>query len=168
MFNSLSIANYFLSLSFKEGNLVSPMKLVKLVYIAHGWHLGLTSRPLIKETTEAWMYGPVVPVIYRAFKPYGNKPIKRLYFESPEVIGDYNRINHSNGLPDFLTEVWNKYKTFSATQLSDLTHQMNTPWFDTWHKNHGAIRSGAVIPNDSIMEHYKVKALKDTKDYERA
>ncbi len=33
------------------------------------------SKPLINETFQAWMYGPVIPEIYNDFKLYGSRPI---------------------------------------------------------------------------------------------
>ena len=42
----------------------TPMHVIKLVYLAHGWMLGFTSRALINEAVEAWTYGPVVPSTY--------------------------------------------------------------------------------------------------------
>ena len=44
------------------------MHVLKLVYLAHGWMLGLHKRPLIKEQVEAWLYGPVILVLYQKYK----------------------------------------------------------------------------------------------------
>lgn len=75
MHNPLAIANYFIELAKNDDNLVSPMKLQKLVYFAHGWCLALADKPLINEKVEAWQYGPVVGSLYREFKKYGNEGI---------------------------------------------------------------------------------------------
>ena len=37
------------------------MHAIKLVYLCHGWMLGIYGRSLIGEPVEAWRYGPVVP-----------------------------------------------------------------------------------------------------------
>jgi len=75
MHNPLAIANYFIELAKNDANLVSPMKLQKLVYFALGWCLALADKPLINEKVEAWQYGPVVGSLYREFKKYGNEGI---------------------------------------------------------------------------------------------
>jgi len=38
---------------------ISTMKLQKLLYLAQGWNLALTGKPLFREDFEAWASGPV-------------------------------------------------------------------------------------------------------------
>jgi len=59
----LAVANYFIKKSQDDGIAVTPMQLVKLVYIAHGWHLGLHHSQLLTESIQAWKYGPVIPSV---------------------------------------------------------------------------------------------------------
>ena len=82
-----AVANYFLDCAKEDGESLTLLKLVKLVYLAHGWHLGLTGDPLIKENVEAWRYGPVVPSIYHDLKIFGNNAITR-YASWPDRQGD--------------------------------------------------------------------------------
>src|SRR5215510_7158653 len=70
-YDSKAAANWFLDL----GQPLTPMKLQKLVYFAHGWSLALTGVPLIKDAVEAWRYGPVIPALYHEFKHNGARPI---------------------------------------------------------------------------------------------
>jgi len=46
---TLAVANYLIGKAHSEGDRITVMKLLKLVYIAHGWSLGLTGKPLIGE-----------------------------------------------------------------------------------------------------------------------
>ena len=46
-YSAKEIANYFLELSAKKD--ISPLKIQKLVYIAHGWHLALYGEPLVQD-----------------------------------------------------------------------------------------------------------------------
>ena len=55
------VANAFLKKSQKDGTIITQMKLQKLVYIAHGWMLGLSGKPLVNQEPEAWERGPVFP-----------------------------------------------------------------------------------------------------------
>ncbi|MDQ2798684.1 MAG: DUF4065 domain-containing protein, partial [Armatimonadota bacterium] len=70
------VAKYFLAQASEDaGDLISNLKLQKLVYYAQGCHLGLYDAPLFPETIKAWVHGPVVPDLYHAYKQYGSGPI---------------------------------------------------------------------------------------------
>jgi uncharacterized phage-associated protein len=76
-----AIANYFIT-HRKQWEDLTPMKLQKLVYFAHGWHLALKDQPPIDEEIQAWEYGPVIERLYKSLRHYGNtqitEPIRRL------------------------------------------------------------------------------------------
>lgn len=153
MYKASQIADFFLRRYASNGN-ITPMKLIKLVYIAHGWHLGLTDLPLIGETPEAWKYGPVIPSLYQTFKQFKNSPIK--YDDQPEFsIGD-------NSIDSFLAKIWEIYGRFDGTQLSAKTHMPDTPWYKAWNniRNDRDI-SSLQISNIDIRDHYRKLAGKD-------
>lgn len=154
--NSLAVANYFINKANEEGVELTQMKLIKLVYIAHGWHLALKGEPLIDEGAQAWKYGPVIPSIYHAFKHYGNNQISQPgYIFTVDglitpAIKDKSKI-------DFLNKVWDVYKDYNGLQLSTLTHQKNTPWDIIWNQNGGNKNDSQPISNKLIQDHYKTK-----------
>lgn len=163
MYNPLTIANYFIYKSIDEGVPITPMKVLKLVYIAHGWHLGLNKEPLITEQAEAWKYGPVVQSVYKSFKIFGRNDIDGIKFYN---LGDKREFEELKGCSEdrlFLDKIWEIYKGYSGTQLSSLTHMPNTPWYTVWHKNGGSLREGAIIPNSLIKSHYEEKASVNSK-----
>lgn len=155
MYTPIEIADFFLKKGLQSNTVITPLKLIKLVYIAHGWHLGFLDQPLFKENVQAWKYGPVIPIVYYACNSYGNKPIK-------ELISYENNIPLSAIIPDtktrvLLTKIWERYCHLSGVQLSSLTHQPDTPWDITWNKNDGYQTRHTVIPNKLIEKHYKEK-----------
>lgn len=104
MYSSHQIANYFIRKSHATDIGLTPMKLIKLCYIAHGWHLALTGSELLDEVIFAWKYGPVIKTLYRDFKQYGNCQISELYRER----------DNQYPLPDddiarFLDTIWTSY-----------------------------------------------------------
>ena len=140
--SSLVVARYFLDKAASSDRGLSPLKLIKLTYIAHGWMLGLYGKPLIKDDIESWRYGPMIPTLYHKIKKYGNKyapqnslsPIK-------DEFDEYER-----GVID---EVYDKYGNFTAIQLSEMTHTSDTPWDIARNK-----LSDDIISNDLIENHY--------------
>ena len=76
--NALAVANYFVELSKRDKVPLHLLGLVKRVYIAHGFSLAITGRPLIDprfDRIEAWKYGPVIPSVYHSFKHNKYDPI---------------------------------------------------------------------------------------------
>ena len=77
MYDVRAIANWFLDRAKKDGEQLTSMKLQKLAYVSHGWHLAFYEEPLIHEAVEAWKWGPVFRSLYREFKEYGSMPIDK-------------------------------------------------------------------------------------------
>lgn len=157
MYNPIDISSYFLHKYSNQENTITPMKLVKLVYISHGWHLGITGNALIDENPEAWKYGPVIPTIYHYYKNFGRNPIKLK-----------EDLNYNEVLPEeirsFLDRIWSVYGKFSGIELSAKTHQSGTPWDITWSKIHNDKKSifgiySKQIPDNLIKDYYYNKLV---------
>ena len=73
--SAVAVANYFVRKSLETGKELTPMKVLKLVYIAHGWNLALYDEPLISDSIQAWKFGPVIPSVYQAFRVFRNSQI---------------------------------------------------------------------------------------------
>jgi uncharacterized phage-associated protein len=115
------IARYFLAQADVEdaGDLISNLKLQKLLYYAQGFHLALYDKPLFGERIMAWTHGPVVPDVYHAYKEYGPGAIPPPNDVDFDIYDDDTR-----GLLD---EVYNVYGQFSAWKLRNMTHE-EPPW----------------------------------------
>lgn len=153
MFSAKSIANYFLELATASGQSISPMKLQKLVYYAHGWYAGYTDRPLINEAVEAWQYGPVIPSLYHEFKRFGSGDIQCKAFEY-DALGVREASTPSD--PDirtFLQNIFNSYGKYSGIRLSEMTHAAGTPWDTTWSACKGM--RGVDIPFPTMASYFK-------------
>ena len=155
MESPLAVANYFIQKSFDTGKELTPMKLVKMVYIAHGWHLALTDEPLINEAIQAWKYGPVVNSVYHRFKKYANTQITQT--ETEYTGSQFVTPVVHDVLKTFLNKIWEVYSIYNGVQLSALTHQPNTPWYQVWNQS-GKKSQFVIIPNDLIKLHYKEKS----------
>ncbi len=120
-------------------------KLIKLVYISHGWMLGLYGRPLIRENAEAWRYGPVIPELYLKVKKFRSKPVR-----ADEVFPGLNDESFDEYESSVMDETLEIYGKRTAIQLSQLTHSPNSPW-DLIYNGHSR---SPVISDQLIEDHY--------------
>ena len=145
MHDSRAIANRFLALAEERHDTLTPMQVLKLVYIAHGWRLGLYGTPLIKDNVEAWQYGPVIPVLYNSMRAFGGSPVRGL------LAVDRDDPTLRPGERSVIDQVYNIYGRMSGPALSRLTHAPDTPWDQTYRPG----RFGLVISDDLIEDHYE-------------
>ncbi|MBA4038875.1 MAG: hypothetical protein C0468_00835, partial [Planctomyces sp.] len=143
-FDTGAVANYVLELGDRDKKPISPMKLQKVLYFAHGWHLALTDKPLLDEQVEAWQWGPVIPSIYHEFKWFGPNPIAEARYCTIEMKKDGStgfqlrepKLDDCSGdvatAKAVIDRVWQVYCDYSAVQLSNMTHQPGTPWYEVW------------------------------------
>ncbi len=158
-------ANEFLRLSWEEPNVpaVTQMKLQKLLFYAHGWHLALKDSPLFDEDFEAWEWGPVVRDVYFDTRAYGKERVSgyvsalvldesgdplKARIDVPMVTNEPTR--------DFIRAVWDIHKKYTAVQLSNSTHAKGEPWTIIRDK-YGSLERKPTIPNELISEVFKKK-----------
>ncbi len=162
-YSAKQVANHFLQKYGMNG--IAPLKLQKLVFIAHGWHLAIYDQPLVDdEYAEAWKYGPVFPSLYHEFKHRGALPIIELAtdFEFSDV-DDVDSISETTpeiprndeNTRRLLDKIWDVYGKASGIQLSNICHEPGTPW-DLTRKKIGW-RSNSNIADEIIKEYYKLK-----------
>ena len=111
----------------EKGDFLTNKKLQKLLYYVEAWNL-VYYESLIDEDFEAWVHGPVVPEIYRAYKNYGYSPInikinhlkKSLSYLEEKIFRNKNR-------KQLFDTIIDKYGNLASFQLEYLTHS-ETPW----------------------------------------
>ena len=104
-----AIANEFLKIQEENPGAtpIDNMKMQKLIFYAHAWHLAIFEDPLIENDIEAWSWGPVVRDVYLSFIDFGRNPIvgakalrvrvtadapPRAEYYSPEIGGDNEQL----------------------------------------------------------------------------
>ncbi len=139
---SLSVAKRLLEKLSIAHPSVTPMQLIKMVYIAHGYMLGMHGRPLLSEPVQAWQYGPVVRSVYDAVKQYKSNPVQFISGGDCTALGaDEEQV---------LDRVVAIYGKSDGVVLSAATHKKGTPWDITWSM-HG---KNSDISNDLIENFY--------------
>ena len=155
-YDAVMIANWFVERARQDDKVLSIMTVLKLCYIAHGWHLEIMGRPLFWNRIEAWRYGPVIRDVYIAFRPQGVKVSGPVAVQGKGI--------DSRG-EEFLEEVHSVYGYVPALKLSKLTHVHGGPW-DIVTEARGYY---ARIPDSLIKRHYAEKRalMKEQADHAR-
>jgi uncharacterized phage-associated protein len=132
------------------------MALLKIIYFAHGWYLAHHSQALVAQPIEAWKYGPVVKVVRDAFKLFENQPIttraEKLVLQTGELIRVEPNLSRDDR--DFVESIYRSYIVHGAWELSEMTHEANSPWDKVWNPKTPIGRIGLRIKNDEIRHHF--------------
>jgi len=111
------VADYLLWFAHDKGDLLTNLKLQKLVYYAQSWYLTLYDEPLFEERFEAWVHGPIQPALYRRFDHYKWNPIS-YHPARPDL---------SMQVEEHLTEIIAVFGDLSSYALERMVHAEN-PW----------------------------------------
>ncbi len=157
-FTAAHVANYFLWRAWEEDMEITPMKLLKLVYIAYGWNLVINRQKLFNETIKAWEHGPVVPSLYHEYKNYGKNPIPKGNYDSEYEYDELSGELKLNDIPiiedkkitKVLSSVWKNYGQRDGIYLSKITHSPSSPWSQVYVKGKNNILRDNDIVNRSL------------------
>ena len=152
-----AVANLMLDEADRNGITLTNLALQKLLYFAHGIFLNETKQPLIKGYFEAWQYGPVHPIAYKAFKLSGAEPIRTRAKGQDALTGQTKPVIQPNNpaVRRLVQQVLNSYGKLSAGRLVDLAHARNSPWHYIVDKGKTSVAFGLRIPDDIIRERFK-------------
>lgn len=139
MTTASDVARYILSLTDEDsGELISHLKLQKLLYYAQGFHLAIFDKPLFEERIVAWQHGPVVPKVWDVYRDYGSNPIPK-----PD---DFDRSAISSDARGVIDEIYTVFGQYSAWKLRNMTHE-EAPWAN--------VAMNEEIAKASMMEYFK-------------
>lgn len=114
------VALYFLQLLRERGKPIHKTALHKLIYFANGLHYALYNKPLLENFYfEAHQYGPVVPDVQKDF----DRLLQMSNGNASNWVNDKEKV--------ICSYTTNAFDGWGAVQLSDLTHEEETPWYRT-------------------------------------
>jgi uncharacterized phage-associated protein len=146
MTSALEVAHYFLAKQDEAaGELITNLKLQKLVYYAQGFHLAVFDKPLFPEQIKAWEHGPVVPQLWHVYKDYGSKPLPL-----PDDVSAFDSATR-----ELLDEVADVYGQFSAWRLRELTHS-EPPWIEAFNS------PSKIVQRDSMRRYFTTRLAQDS------
>jgi uncharacterized phage-associated protein len=148
------IAAYFLMRSAFDGDLITPLKMQKLVYYAYAWTLAIEHTRLFQDKFQAWPNGPVIPDLYQQLKRYGASPIA---IDFAGVGNESVQKQLMDKIPvavrDVLDEVYETYMPLTAFELVSLTHN-ELPWKNARKDVAPTERSDNYITDEDILKQY--------------
>lgn len=142
------IADYFIALSNDTENLITNLKLQKLVYYVQAWHLAVFKEPVFEDNFEAWVHGPVIPQLYRDYKQFSYNPISEEKEASDTLFS-----NFSSEIQTILSDVTEEYFGRTAYELEQLTHSED-PWIKARNGISASENSSQVIEQGSMKDYY--------------
>ena len=141
---AIDVAKYLLYKANSDGDLITNLKMQKLLYYAQAWYLVNFSKPLFQDPIKAWKFGPIVETAYYHFKRFGLSPI--ICNDAEKIIPKI----HAN-IRDYLDEYYKIYIQYSASDLTQMSHN-EAPWRET--------PQSKEIPLDLIADFYKKQYIK--------
>ena len=143
MISSLSAAKTLCEISHWN---ITCLQINKILYFANMVYLYKKDKPLIKQSFEAWMYGPVLPCVYDLCSRFGRKLITK------DCFNNINSIKQKSEQYKTLKIAYNHFKRFSQRQLVHLSIRKNA----AWDKVYNPRVDNNKIPQNEIKKEYKL------------
>ena len=119
---AIDIAKFFLYKANQDGEIITNLKMQKLLYYAQAWYLVNFNKPLFDDEILAWSLGPVVRSVYDEYKEHRHTPI--IYEDGDgEILKKFKNEKDIKFLKDF----YDKFIGFSAHDLVNMSHN-EEPW----------------------------------------
>ncbi len=138
-------ADFLLVESRERGEVLTNLKLQKLLYYADGWFAVVSGRPLFAEDFEAWMNGPVLPSQYHRFKDWRWRPIEQEVVRPTGLSADI--LAH-------LEEVVDVFGSETAVALELMTHR-EQPWLEARAGLPADAPSSAIISKQTMKAYFQ-------------
>lgn len=156
------VARYIALSSLTKQITVSPLKLQKLLYYAQAWSMvfGGRENQLFADVPEAWVNGPVYPVIYDMWKDYGmcdHLSYEHFGTTKENAMDVFKQLSDSLSMTEnergLLEQIVLMYGTKSQNQLIYLTHS-ESPWCEQRRGLEPFERSNKQISLDTMYHYY--------------
>ena len=160
---SVRVANSFIE-RFADDGTITHMKLQKLCYFAYGWWLALCpDKPVLMQSRpQVWKLGPVFHPIYTAFASHRSERIGKAAmkplgpFQGPETV---ERTEASES--KLIDWIWGRYGHYTGIQLSDMTHEVGTPWRNKVEKEKFVVPRFMELEDDEIRPYFQDLARRE-------
>ena len=139
-----------ISYLFDQLEEVTPLMLQKLLYFIQGVYSALYQEPMFPEQCEAWVHGPVYPVVYELFRDFKYNPIEDARFavlhQDPVRLSDSER--------QVVDLVASTFGLYGGKVLERITHK-EEPWKEARRGYSDGIPSYAAMDLRRLQSYYE-------------
>lgn len=161
MHSAVAIANHLIACAKRDGVVdLNSTKIHHLVYIAHGWHLGVRGGPLIAGRVMAHRDG----VFINDLRESGCTGTKRVEAPIAVVETDEARgvmvesqpvVPPGDPAVPALEWVWRTYGRLTPYELSSFAREHGSPWDLIWNDERRDDDEPCPIPNGTIRAWFR-------------
>lgn len=113
------VADWIINFCHAHGDVVTNLRLQRLLYFAQAWYLAIHDEPLFKSHFEAWVNGPIQPEVFIYYSHFEYRPIN---IPRP-------RVKFPKKIEDHLVSLMTSYGTINSFEL-ELQAQRDLPWME--------------------------------------
>lgn len=123
MANSINVARYLAFKSLFDGDLISNLKMQKLLYFVYVWVLVFKKERIFDASFEAWCNGPVLREVYNKLREFGAGPID-ISFVNVKNEEELKNLKEEIGvgLVEVIDQVYEAYGCKTPFELVRLSH----------------------------------------------
>lgn len=134
---AMDVARFFIMLGDDNDDLLTNLRVQKLLYYAQGHWLACHDSPLFEENIYGWLNGPAVGSVWATLNEYDQNTIE---FDGDDPV-------FSQEITEHLRKVYSTYSVYSETGLRNMT--MNeSPWKET------SISTDSIITIDKMKKYF--------------
>lgn len=165
-YSAIALANEFIALADAERVPdINPSKLHDLIYLAHGWHLGIDGVPMATGNFYAWRDGVFAPTLREA-GCWGTKRLSgfvaliQMDDTRGVMVEQTPRVPLKDPIHRTLQAAWKLYGCLPPFDLARVTKEAGAPWDLIWNDEERPSDEPKPIPNATIKIWFKELATK--------
>ncbi|HEY2839781.1 MAG TPA: type II toxin-antitoxin system antitoxin SocA domain-containing protein [Pirellulales bacterium] len=140
------VAERIIDLCNRYGDVVTNLRLQKLLYYAQAWYLAIYGAPLFQEEFEAWPNGPMQPLVFGKYRHFGSRPI-----DAPAGVARLPKQEEKH-----IADLLQSYGRLSGFEIEQLSRE-ETPWRESRLGLSDEEPSNRVILKNAIKRYYKAR-----------
>jgi uncharacterized phage-associated protein len=159
MNNIIAFCNLTLAYCKVNALPITHLQLQKVLYYLQGWSLAYLPEPFFTDEPQAWINGPVYPLVWEAYRNYGDNEIPQPEVSEEQLTALVDEMALNDDGASLAFAVLEKYATKNAGWLVQQTHA-EQPWKQTRQGLGPFESSKKTIPLELIKSYFEERVQK--------